>query len=197
MATLAEQDLMDNLLIFITSDNGGDVQGSVGDLRGRKQLTYEGGQRVPMIIYGKSFVQQPKVTDALATNLDIFPTFLDLLNIEAPTDRLIDGKSILPIITENGNSPHQHVFYNAALSGNVVGVRDSLYKYHEGANGIHINLFGNWGLAKNLDPQLTNLQLDNESHNLNRKYPQRTEQMRKLMLAEQKRLEENRRGWQE
>ncbi len=197
MAALAEQDLMDNLLIFITSDNGGDVQGSVGDLRGRKQLTYEGGQRVPMIIYGNSFVQQPKVTDALATNLDIFPTLLDLLNIEAPTDRLIDGKSILPLITRNGNSPHDHVFYNAAVSGDVVGVRDSMYKYHEEASGTHANLIGIWGPAKNMGPQLTNIQLDNESHNLIKKYPQRTEQLKEIMLAEQKRLMENRRGWQE
>ena len=195
MAALAEQDLLDNLLIFITSDNGGDLQGSVGNLRGRKQLTYEGGQRVPMIIYGKTFINQPKVTDAMATNLDIFPTILEVLNIDAPTDRIIDGKSMLPMISQNENSPHELIYYNAAASGNIVGVRDSLYKYHEGANGIHIPLAGNFGTTKKLGAQLTNLKLDNEDHNLIKKYPQRAEKLKQNMLDKQKALDENRRGW--
>lgn len=196
MSALAEQELLDNVLIFITSDNGGDAQGSVGNLRGRKQLTYEGGQRVPMIIYGASFVKQPKVTDAMATNLDIFPTILDLLNIAAPSDRIIDGKSILPMITQNESSPHEVIYYNAAVSGNIVGIRDSLYKYHEGANGVHVSLVGSFGPAKNLGPQLTNLQLDNEAHNLIKKYPKRAEKLKQNMLEKQKTLAKNRRGWQ-
>jgi len=195
MATLEALELMDNLLIFITSDNGGDVQGSVGPLRGRKQLTFEGGQRVPMIIYGKSFVSQSGVSKAMSTNLDIFPTVLDLLNIDAPTDRIIDGESMLPMIEGTANNLHEFVFYNSALTGNVVGVRDSVYKYHEGANGVHVNLMGMFGPAKPLPPQLTNLALDNEAHNLIKKYPERADKLKQLMLAEQGKLEKNRRGW--
>jgi len=195
MATLEKQNLLENTLIFITSDNGGDVNGSVGNLRGRKQLTYEGGQRVPMIIYGKSFVKEPIVTDALATNLDIFPTLLDLLKIAPPSDRMLDGKSILPLISQNGKSPHEYIFYNSALTGNVVGVRDTLYKYHEGANGVHVNLIGNMGSANKLKPQLTNLKLDNEALNLIKKHPQRAEQLKQIMMEKQKTLIENRRGW--
>jgi len=195
MTALERLDKLDNLLVFITSDNGGDVQGSVGNLRGRKQLTYEGGQRVPMIIYGKSFVRQPKVTNALATNMDIFPTLLEVLNLEAPTDRLVDGKSILPVISQNDKSPHEYIFYNSALTGNVVGVRDSVFKYHEGASGIHINLVGMFGTAKNLGNQLTHLKLDNEAHNLIRKYPKRAEMLKQIMIDKQQSLEENRRGW--
>lgn len=195
MTALEDLELMDNLLIFITSDNGGDVQGSVGNLRGRKQLTYEGGQRVPMIIYGSSYVQHPRTTKAMATNLDIFPTVLDLLKIPSPFDRLIDGESLLPMITGTANTLRQSVFYNSALTGNVVGVRDSIYKYHEGATGVHVNLIGIFGPAKPLKPQLTNLALDNEAHNLIKKYPNRAEQLKKLMQGEQEKLEANRRGW--
>ena len=195
MNTLEQLNLMENTLVFITSDNGGDLQGSVGHLRGRKQLTYEGGQRVPMIIYGPSFVQQASVTDALATNLDIYPTLLDLLGIAPPSDRIIDGRSILPLILGNGTSPHDFVFYNAATGGNIVGVRDSLYKYHEGANGNHLNLFGSFGIATNLSPQLTNLRLDNEAHNLIKKYPEYAERLKKVMEEKQGMLVENQRGW--
>jgi len=195
MQTIEDLNLSENLMVLITSDNGGDVQGSVGNLRGRKQLTFEGGQRVPMIIYGKSFVSEPKVTDAMATNLDVFPTLLDLLDIDGPSDRTIDGNSILPLISENRDSPHEYVFYNAAGNGNIVGVRDSVYKYHEGANGNHLNLMGNWGPAFSLGQQLTNLKLDNEAHNLIKKFPQRAEQLKLIMDDKQKEFEENRRGW--
>ena len=85
-------------------------------------MTYEGGQRVSMIIYGKSIVKQPRVTNAMATNMGILLTILDLLKLEAPVDRLIDGKSMLPMITGNANKLRAFVFYNSALTGNVVGV---------------------------------------------------------------------------
>ncbi len=193
--TLEALNLLDNSLIFITSYNGGDVQGSVSNLRGRKQLTFEGGQRVPMIIYGQDIVKEPSITNVLATNMDIFPTILELLNIKPPTDRLIDGQSFLPVITKNGNSPHEHIFYNAALTGNIVGVRDTVYKYHEGANGTHVNLVGIFGPANPMPPQLTDLKLDNEAHNLIKKYPEKAEELKAVMVEEQRTLEENRRGW--
>jgi len=195
MDGLNEMALLDNVLVIITSDNGGDVQGSVGPLRGRKQLTFEGGQRVPMIIFGKSYIKSPRVSNALATNMDIFPTILDLLNLNAPNDRIIDGKSILPIIVDNSSGVHEHVFYNSALTGEVVGVRDSIYKYHEGAQGTHVNLFGMFGPANPMPPQLTNLNLDNESHNLIDKYPERAKELQEKMTLERSRLEENQRGW--
>ena len=194
MATLTKLNLVENTLIFITSDNGGDVQGSVGNLRGRKQLTFEGGQRVPMIIYGPSFVKQPKITKALATNLDIFPTILDLLKIPLPSDRIIDGKNIMSIINKE-QSPHQYVFYNAALNGKAVGVRDTLFKYHEGANGTHVNLVGIFGPANPMEPQLTNLKLDNEAHNLIKKHPERLAQLKSILLEHRATIEANRRGW--
>ena len=196
MDALGGLGLLDNLLVFITSDNGGDVQGSVGNLRGRKQLTYEGGQRVPMIIYGRSFVSQSMVSDAMSTNLDIFPTLLDVLDIDAPDDRRIDGESMLPIIDGTSDVLHDYIYYNSALTGDVVGVRDSTYKYHEGANGTHVSLIGPFGPSIPLPPQLTNLGLDNEAHNLIKKYPERARNLKEKMIIEQLTLDDNRRGWQ-
>ncbi len=108
---------------------------------------------------------------------------------------MIDGKSILSVITENTNSPHEFIYYTA-LTGNIVGVRDTLYKYHEGTNGVHVNLVGNFGPANTLVPELTNLKLDNEAHNLIKKYPQRAKELKEMMITKQNLLENNRRGWQ-
>ena len=195
METLKALNLVDNTLVFITSDNGGDLQGSVGNLRGRKQLTFEGGQKVPMIIYGPSFIAKPFETKALATNMDLFPTILDLLNIELPKDRLIDGKSIVPTIQNNAPSPHDHVFYTASVNGDFKGVRDTLYKYHEDVPGMYMPIFGMLGLITKMKPQLTNVQLDNESHNLIKKYPAKAAELKALLDNKQTQMYKNRRGW--
>ncbi len=192
---LAQYDLLDNTLIMITSDNGGDVQGSVGNLRGRKQLTFEGGQRVPMIISGNAFIDTPRVSHALATNMDIYPTILEVLDLEKPDDRVIDGTSMLPIIVGSHAHVHDHIFYNSAPTGQVMGVRDSFYKYHEGAQGTHMNMFGIFGPAAPMPPQLTNLNLDNESHNLIEKYPEKAQELLDLVDNERKRIQGNIRGW--
>ena len=195
MESLNALNLMENTLVFITSDNGGDLQGSVGNLRGRKQLTFEGGQRVPMIVYGPSFIPIPFETEALATNMDIFPSILDLLNIELPKDRIIDGQSILSTILTNGPSPHDHVFYNATVTGDFQGVRDTLFKYHENVPGMTLPLFGMLALTNQMKPQLTNVQQDNESHNLIKKYPAKAAVLKALVEEKQAQMDANQRGW--
>ncbi len=195
MESLQSLNLTEQTLVFITSDNGADVQGSVGNLRGRKQLTYEGGQKVPMIIYGPSFISNPRETNVLATNMDIFPTILDLLDIPLPDDRIIDGKSILPIILGSGPGPHQYVFYNSAGSGNIEGVRDTQFKYHEDAIGTSLRMFGSFSMTMTLSPQLTDLKYDNESHNLIKKYPDRARLLKSIVDQKRKELTDNRRGW--
>ncbi len=47
--TLKEQGVYDDTLIIFTSDNGPGREGVTGDLRGRKNTTFEGGMKVPMI----------------------------------------------------------------------------------------------------------------------------------------------------
>ena len=56
-------------------------------------------------------------------------------------------------------------------------------------------MIGSFGPAKPLKPQLTNLTLDNEAHNLIKKHPNRAEQLKAMMLGEQEKLDNNRRGW--
>ncbi len=197
MATLRSLELEEKTLLFITSDNGGDLQGSVGSLRGRKQFTFEGGQKVPMIVYGKSIVSSGLETGALTTNLDLFPTILDLLKLDQPKDRIIDGKSLLPMLKGVGPGPHEYIFYNAAQTGDFKGVRDTLFKYLEDVPGNAMSLFGMLAIQTQMKPQLTNVELDNESHNLIRKYPERAKALKSLVTQQQEAIDQNRRGWLE
>lgn len=109
----ADQDVYDNTIIIFTSDNGPGREGATGALKGRKNTTFEGGHKVPMLVhYGKnlrtnkldSFTDttgkqaQSYCVTASYMNIDIFPTLLDYMGVSLPTDRIIDGVSMKGVL---------------------------------------------------------------------------------------------------
>ena len=100
---LRELDLEERTLVFFTSDNGpwlayDDHGGSAGLLRDGKGTTWEGGMRVPAIAWWPGTVPAGTVRTQVTSNLDIFPTALALAGGELPRDRIIDGRSLLPLL---------------------------------------------------------------------------------------------------
>ncbi len=101
MDALDAHGLTDNTILFFTSDNGpegqgGSVGGSTGGLRGRKRDDHEGGIRVPGIVRWPGHIKPGMVSDVPVIGSDIFATVLDITGIPLPTDRTIDGVSMLP-----------------------------------------------------------------------------------------------------
>ena len=110
--TLEELDVMDDTIIVFTSDNGPALEGSTGELRGGKYLAYEAGQKVPFMI---KWNNNNGLWDAgtnrkqSAVLADMFPTLIELCGITdtegnanyLPTDRTIDGVSILPVLKDD------------------------------------------------------------------------------------------------
>src|SRR5699024_801791 len=96
---LKESGKYKNTFIIFTSDNGG-VYGITHQwpLRGGKGTYYEGGIRIPMIIVWPDKVKTGTSVDQVVTNLDFFPTFLDVANIPKPKTKILDGSSILPLL---------------------------------------------------------------------------------------------------
>ncbi len=111
--TLKRLGLDDNTLVFFTSDNGpvGNGKGSAGPLRGSKGNTYEGGMRVPAVVRWPGHIPAGRVNDELITAMDLLPTFARLAGARVPTDRVIDGKDVWPVLTEEAPSPHDALFY--------------------------------------------------------------------------------------
>lgn len=97
--------IAENTMIWYASDNGpegkkreGKTQGRTGGLRGRKRDLFEGGIRVPGILYWPGKVH-PKVVDVPCSTLDYYPTVLAALGITVKGQvRPIDGMNIWPII---------------------------------------------------------------------------------------------------
>jgi len=104
-ATLRELGVADNTMLFFCSDNGpeGDVAegrtvGSAGPFRGRKRSLFEGGIRVPGVLEWPARVKPGTATDYPAVTSDYLPTLLDVLGVQMPDARPVDGLSLLPVI---------------------------------------------------------------------------------------------------
>ena len=110
--TLEELGVMDDTIIVFTSDNGPALEGSTGELRGGKYTAYEAGQKVPFMI---KWTNNGGLWEAGSTRkqssvlADMFPTLIDLCGITGnngqknylPTDRTIDGVSMMPVLTKD------------------------------------------------------------------------------------------------
>ena len=96
--------IADNTLLWFCSDNGGLPKikpTTVGPLRGNKGTIYEGGLRVPGIIEWPGGIPSPRITSYPASVLDILPTLLDVVDIDFPDPRPLDGLSLKPLFTRD------------------------------------------------------------------------------------------------
>jgi arylsulfatase A-like enzyme len=101
---LTDLGVADETILFFCSDNGPARQGSPrhvgsnGGLSGHKLSIQEGGIRVPGLLVWPEIVKTPFTIDAPCVTTDYFPTILDALDIDLPSDRIYDGISLLPFI---------------------------------------------------------------------------------------------------
>ncbi|MFZ1752035.1 MAG: sulfatase-like hydrolase/transferase [Saprospiraceae bacterium] len=184
MKKLKKKSLEKNTIIIFTSDNGPILNDSYEDqaiemvgehkpsgiFKGTKYSIYEGGNRVPTILYWKGKVK-PKKSTALLSQIDLYASLASLLNQE------ISG----------GDAPDSKDFINSWLGksdlgkeilleeGYTYGLRKGHWKYIKPSS----NKGQNWLKSKNIDsghkeiPQLYNLESDvKEEINLASEYPE-------------------------
>ncbi|MDF7799597.1 sulfatase-like hydrolase/transferase [Pontiellaceae bacterium B1224] len=111
--TLEKQGIDANTLVIFTSDNGPSpaALGSTGDLRGSKGDTWEGGMRMPTVVRWPGAIPAGIEIDEILTTMDLLPTFAGLAGAAVPTDRVIDGLDIWPVLAEGAATPHDAFFY--------------------------------------------------------------------------------------
>ncbi|UCD30717.1 MAG: sulfatase [Planctomycetota bacterium] len=116
--TLARLGLDEKTLVVFTSDNGpwlekGDDGGSALPLRDGKFSVFEGGFRVPCLMRWPGRIPAGKLCSEMVTSMDLYPTFARLAGTSPPTDRIIDGKNIWPLMTgdQEAKTPHQAFYY--------------------------------------------------------------------------------------
>ncbi len=125
--TLKEQGIDENTLVLFTSDNGPAV-GKAGPLKGKKGSTFEGGMREATVVRWPGKIPAGVSNNELMTAMDLHPTFAKLAGAKMPSDRVIDGKNIWPVLAENARTPHKAFFYHR---GNELrAVRSGNWKLH-------------------------------------------------------------------
>ncbi|WP_188191835.1 sulfatase family protein [Nonomuraea sp. SYSU D8015] len=96
LGTLTERERRNTYVVF-TSDNGFHL-GQHGLARG-KTTAYDHDVRVPLLVKRpEGSPQGDLVTDAIAQNVDLFATFLDMAGIDPALRDSRDGRSLLPLV---------------------------------------------------------------------------------------------------
>ena len=141
VSKLDQLGLRDNTMVIFYSDNGGkETYARQDPLRSGKGWLYEGGVRVPLVIRWPGHTDPGSMTDHLMTTVDLFPTFLELLDdADAPDD--LDGESFLDVLQGQASRtertlywhyPHYHVGSGMVPAG---AIRRGKYKFIEWFEG--------------------------------------------------------------
>lgn len=118
--------------VVYASDNGPWLTfqhhgGSAGPLRDGKMSTFEGGQRVPCIMWAPGRIPAGTVCEALASSIDLLPTIAALTGTPLPEQPPIDGLDISPLLL--GTAPAvrtEFLYYNK--EGDIEGIRAGDWK---------------------------------------------------------------------
>ncbi|MFN0120459.1 MAG: sulfatase, partial [Blastocatellia bacterium] len=183
--TLRRLKLDRNTVLVFTSDNGpwetfAEQGGSAGLLRGAKGGTFEGGMREPTIIWGPGMVKPGVVTDIGAT-MDLLPTFCALAGIRAPTDRVLDGYDLSPVLLGKGRGARQTMYY--WRGSKLYALRHGSFKAHF----ITQSEYGGEAAVTHETPLLYNLDQDaSEKYDVAAHHPDIVAEMRRMADAHKK-----------
>ncbi|XP_077150821.1 arylsulfatase H-like [Ranitomeya variabilis] len=131
--------LQNNTMIYFASDHGGHLEGKYnkfqsggwnGIYRGGKSMAgWEGGIRVPGIFRWPGVIPSNVKIDEPTSLMDIYPTVVFLGGGELPTDRIIDGRNLMPLLTKKTpHSEHEFLYHYCGTTLHAV-------RYHQKESG--------------------------------------------------------------
>jgi uncharacterized sulfatase len=184
-----------NTLVLVTSDNGPWFQGSASGTRGRKMDVFEGGMRVPFVVYWPGRIAAQGISESLVSGLDLLPTFLELAGLPLPADRMLDGVNLVPLLETGRDNPRETILYSRIRQ--FQAWRHGRYKYHA-RHGVQ---YGNpmdwrWGPFVPKGPWLFDLETDpEESYDITIKRPEIAQLLATELDVRRQQWLDNPRGW--
>jgi len=116
LKALEQHNVLNETIVIFYSDNGGYPPngGDNGILRGTKGTYYEGGVRVPALVYYPTLIKNKTSCNNMVSHIDLFPTLMELANADSQKlEKKLDGVSLLPYFNGLTNCPN--VDYNRIL----------------------------------------------------------------------------------
>jgi arylsulfatase A-like enzyme len=194
VAQLEQNGQLDNTIIIISSDNGPWWQGDASAVRGRKDNTWEGGMRVPFIVHWPAGLGGSRQIDGIAMGTDLVPTIADWLQLPLPQDRIIDGKSIAPMLASGGATPHEYLYYFAKEK--VAAVRNQTHKYLDERSLTYAPMDSGLALTQKHGPWLIDMRVDDrEAYDTSLHDPETARVMEQALAAKTEEMKGNMRGW--
>ncbi len=145
---LEESGLADNTMVIFFSDNGPWIETTSGNnpspkakalipeghsgtatpLKGYKMVSWEGGHRVPCVVWQKGVVPANTVTSEIVTAMDFYPTFVSMAGGEIDSSLSIDGVDVTDVL-ESPETIHRpdRVYYYYIFS-HLQAVRKNKWK---------------------------------------------------------------------
>lgn len=150
---LKKQGLADSTIVIFTSDNGPHEENGVipqffeasGPYRGIKRNLYEGGIRVPMIVWSPTLLKKTagKRTGHQTAHYDLLATLADFAGIDKPP--ATDGLSLRKVFNGAGGAPkHKYLYWLRLHAGSTKS-----HRFEENGHGRRAAAavrFGNWKL---------------------------------------------------
>lgn len=191
MKQLQASGLDKNTLVIFSSDNGpvlddGYQDGAVtqlnghtpaGSLRGGKYSAFEGGTRIPYIMYWPGHIQ-PGISGAMVSQIDLLASFAHMLNKQLPAGEATDSEDMWRALT--GKSSEGRTIL--VEQGGALAIRKANWKLIEPSGGPAMDILTNTELASLPKSQLYNLDNDiREKNNLADQYPHLVKELSALL----------------
>jgi arylsulfatase A-like enzyme len=114
---LKDLGIADNTMIVFTSDNGGLSPDSTSNypLMGGKSFCYEAAMRVPLVVRWPNGIPPEKTgrRESTRTNaIDLVPTWLEMAGVTRSEDLLLDGVSLLDLISKDQRPERRPIFFH-------------------------------------------------------------------------------------
>lgn len=104
----------DDTVVIFLCDNGPIAGRYVQGLRGAKSSVHEGGVRSPLWIRWPGALDPALRIDRIAAHIDLLPTICELVGVDLPRDRAVDGRSLAPLLMGHRTAwPDRHVVLQA------------------------------------------------------------------------------------
>ena len=187
LKALEANGILEKTMVIFSSDNGPVKQTYAQPYSGTKYISLEGGHRVPFIVYWKGGIQQPEVVDVPVNAMDLFPTLSELIGALLPDDRVYDGISLMPLLSDKAitrSAEKPFYYYNCE---NLQAVRVGDWKLHLPRTMRQIPFWAQKKQKPIQTPKLYNLAADvAEKRDVAAEHPGRVSAM--MALADETRL---------
>jgi arylsulfatase A-like enzyme len=152
-----------------------------GPLRGGKYSIFEGGTRIPFIVYWPGHTKKGMVSDALISQVDLLASFTALTGQELEKKAGPDSFNMLPVLLGKSTKGRKMLVEQTNSPPPLALIRGH-WKYIPPDHKPAVNKFTNIELGNSPKPQLYNLKKDlEETNNLASKYPKKVKAMAHML----------------